>query len=82
MSADPAAAAFSRHRRELLSLLDGLARRARAAGQLRGDFVIDDLILILLAGRGLTAVTDGSRDAAARRFAALAIDGLREPRRS
>jgi len=77
MSADPAAAAFTEHRRELLSMLDDLGRRARATGELRADFVIDDLVLILLTGRGLTAVTAEARDAAARRFATLAIDGLR-----
>lgn len=77
MSADPAADMFAEHRRELLGLLDDLGRRAQSAGELRRDFVIDDLILILLTGRGLSAVNDGARDAAARRFAMLAIDGLR-----
>lgn len=78
MSADPAADAFAEHRRELLGLLDDLGRRAQSAGELRRDFVIDDLILILLTGRGLSAVNGSARDAAARRFAMLAIDGLRE----
>lgn len=77
MSADPAAAAFAQHRRELLGMLDGLARRARDTGALRADFSIDDLVLILLAGRGISAVTESARDAAARRFATLAISGLR-----
>lgn len=78
MSADPAADAFAEHRRELLGLLADLGRRAQSAGELRRDFAIDDLILILLTGRGLSAVNEDARDAAARRFAVLAIDGLRE----
>jgi AcrR family transcriptional regulator len=77
MSADPAAAAFSAHRRELLGMLDQLAKRARQQGRLRSDFVIDDLVLVLHAGRGLASVRLSARDAAARRFAQLAIDGFR-----
>jgi AcrR family transcriptional regulator len=68
--------AFAQHRRELLGMLDGLARRAQAEGMLRADFVIGDLVLVLSAGRGIAA---GRRDAlpAARRFAELAVDGFR-----
>ncbi|WP_349898830.1 TetR/AcrR family transcriptional regulator [Parafrigoribacterium soli] len=76
MSADPAAAAFSAHRRELLGMLDQLAKRARQQGRLRSDFVINDLVLVLHAGRGLASVVPSAREAAARRFARLAIDGF------
>jgi len=68
---------FVRHRRELLGLLGGLARRAQNEGMLRADFTIGDLVLVLSAGRSLSA---GSRDglaAAADRLADLAIDAFR-----
>ncbi|WP_263730648.1 hypothetical protein [Cellulomonas sp. SG140] len=73
--------ALAQHRRELLGLLGGLAARAREAGRLRADFVIEDLVLVLSAGRGLAAGSRERLPAAAHRFADLAIDALREPRR-
>ncbi|WP_185993351.1 TetR/AcrR family transcriptional regulator [Rhodococcus sp. KBS0724] len=78
MSANPGIDTFSAHRASLLRMLAELAGRARAAGQLRRDFVIDDLVIVLLAGRGLSSTPPSSREAAARRFAVLAIDGFRE----
>ena len=77
MSVDPAAAAFAEHRRELLGMLDRLAKRAQQQGGLRRDFVIDDLVLVLLAGRGLASVRPATRKTTARRFAQLAIDAFR-----
>jgi AcrR family transcriptional regulator len=77
MSADPDADMFAEHRAVLLGMLAELAGRAQAAGGLRRDFVIDDLVLVLLAGRALTSTTGSGREAAARRFAALAIDAFR-----
>ncbi len=77
MSANPAAAMFARHRSVLLRLLEELATRAQRSGSLRRDFVIDDLVLILLAGRGLFSAAPQTREAAARRFAFLAIDAFR-----
>lgn len=77
MSADPGAEAFSAHRRELLGMLEALAKRAQQQGRLRADFVIDDVVLVLLAGRGLASATTRRREAHARRFATLAIDAFR-----
>ena len=71
---DPASLAA--HRAGLLRALAGLARRAQQQGRLRADFTIDDVVLILRAGRGLSTVPLADRAAAARRFAALAIDAL------
>lgn len=79
MSASPENDAFAAHRALLLRMLADLARRAQAAGGLRRDFVIDDLILVLLAGRGLSSTQPSGREAAARRFAALVIEAFREP---
>ncbi|GAA3879980.1 TetR/AcrR family transcriptional regulator [Leifsonia kafniensis] len=80
MSANPEAVMFSHHRTALLNLLAGLASRAQRVGRLRHDFTIDDLVLVLLAGRGLSPASalPGTREAAAHRFAALAIDAFRE----
>lgn len=80
LSVGPGAAVFAQHRRELLGMLGGLAARAKRRGRLRPDFTIDDLVLLLLAGRGLASVSAPSRDAAARRFATLAVDALRAER--
>jgi AcrR family transcriptional regulator len=67
---------FAEHRRELLHLLARLAQRAQQAGALRQDFAINDLVLVLLAGRGLSAARTGVRQTAADRFADLAIDAF------
>ncbi|GAA2331971.1 TetR/AcrR family transcriptional regulator [Streptomyces kunmingensis] len=54
----------------------GLARRAKAAGRLRSDFVLDDLILLLMANKGIHAASTDTQVAASRRFAGLAIQAL------
>lgn len=79
LSADPPDQVISAERRELLRRLTGLARRAQAQGRLRPDFEIDDLVLVLLAVRGLSALAPAARDTAARRLAVLAVDALRAP---
>jgi len=53
-----------------------LARRAKEAGRLRPDFVLDDLILMLMANNGIRATSPAARVAASRRFAALAIQSF------
>ncbi|MGC5166823.1 TetR/AcrR family transcriptional regulator [Luteimicrobium sp. DT211] len=78
MSANPHADVFVAHRAALLRKLVALGARAKARGELRRDYELDDLLLVLLAGRGLAAAPDADRAAAARRFAALAVDALRE----
>ena len=67
------------HRTVLLRKLADLAARARASGRLRADFELDDLLLILAAGRVLSSVPRTRRPAAARRLSRLAIDALRAP---
>jgi AcrR family transcriptional regulator len=78
MSANPEAGRFTEHRESLHRQLARLAQRAKRAGALRRDFVMDDLVLVLLAGRGLSFIPPSSREARARRFATLAIDAFRE----
>lgn len=76
-AARPELDAFAAHRAELLGRLRELCGRAAAAGALRDDFSFDDFVLVLLAGRGLASVPARQREAAARRFAVLALDALR-----
>lgn len=64
-------------RHHALSSVAELSRRAKAAGRLRPDFVLDDLILMIMANGGIHAATPGARIAASRRFAALAIQAFR-----
>ena len=53
-----------------------LARRAKEAGRLRPRFVLDDLILMIMANDGIHATSPAVRVAASRRFAALAIQAF------
>lgn len=73
----PSAMDFAAHRAEMAREFTAIVRHAKATGQLRADFVFDDFVLVLLAGRGLTTAPAEARSAAARRFAALAIEGFR-----
>lgn len=77
MAEHPSAVDFPAHRVALTREIAAISRRAIAAGELRADFVLDDFMLVLLAGRGLTTIPARDRFAAARRFAALTIEGLR-----
>ena len=77
MSAYPKAVDFTAGREYALTTLAALARRAKDAGHLRRDFVLDDLILVLMANGGIHAKSTAARIAASRRFAALAIQAFR-----
>ena len=77
MSTYPGAVDLAAHRAEMTRELAAISRRAKAAGDLRADFTLDDFMLVLLAGRGLTALPAPDRGGAARRFAAVALQGLR-----
>jgi AcrR family transcriptional regulator len=81
LSANPEFEAIGAHRASLFRMLADLAARAQRAGSLRSDFVMDDLLLVLMAGRSLTFARPEQRARAATRFARLAIDALREPGR-
>lgn len=77
MAANPEINGLAAHRSSLLGRLVELADRAQRAGGLRPDFVIEDLLVVLLTGRALSAAPVAGREAAARRFAALTIDAFR-----
>ncbi|MGT2427409.1 TetR/AcrR family transcriptional regulator [Amnibacterium kyonggiense] len=65
------------HRRELLRVLDDMVRRAQIDGEVRPDLALDDIVLILRAGRGLPgAVRDRGRSAPDR-YTELLLDAIR-----
>ncbi|MEV5902477.1 helix-turn-helix domain-containing protein [Streptomyces sp. NPDC052127] len=77
MTAFPEAMDFAADREQTLRAIGELARRAQKTGQLRPGFVVDDLILMLMAHRGLQDTPPGARAAASRRFAAYVIEAFR-----
>jgi AcrR family transcriptional regulator len=76
MTAFPDAVDFAALRRYSLRSAAELARRAKEAGRLRPDFVLDDLILMFMANDGIRAASPAARAAASRRFATLAIQAF------
>lgn len=76
-AANPQGWSLAVHRVQQMRSLREMARRAKASGQLRADFTLDDLVLVLQSARGLSALPPRGRTAAARRLATLAIDGFR-----
>ena len=75
-SAFPDAMDFTAGREYAVNSVAELASRARDAGHLRPDFVLDDLILMIMANDGIHATSPATRVAASRRFAALAIQAF------
>ncbi|WP_439380498.1 TetR/AcrR family transcriptional regulator [Amycolatopsis lexingtonensis] len=77
MAEFPHALDFAGDRERAVKSLGELTRRARSAGHLRPDVELADVILVLMANGGIQAASPAARVAASRRFAALAIRGLR-----
>jgi AcrR family transcriptional regulator len=75
-AAFPKAMSHAADRERALGALAELARRAKDAGRLRPDFVLDDLILMLMASRSLHATSPATPVAAASRLAALAVQAF------
>ncbi|WP_459800703.1 TetR/AcrR family transcriptional regulator [Herbidospora sp. RD11066] len=69
-------AIFAAERDRSLWMLLELVRRAKEAGPLRRDFVLDDLVMALMAGDGIRADSPETRVAATRRFAALMLQSF------
>lgn len=63
-------------RASVLRSIAELANRAKDAGDLRADFVVDDLIIMLMANRGIHATSTTAQVAASRRFAAFMIQAF------
>ncbi|MET9613757.1 TetR/AcrR family transcriptional regulator [Kitasatospora indigofera] len=77
MTAFPEAMDFAADREQTLHAVGELARRAQKTGRLRPDFVIDDLVLMLMAHRGLQDAPRAARVTASRRFAAYVTEAFR-----
>ncbi|WP_206306131.1 TetR/AcrR family transcriptional regulator [Streptomyces humi] len=77
MTAFPEAMDFTADRERTLRAVGELARRAQESGRLRSDFVIDDLVLMLMAHRGLQDTPRAARITASRRFASYVIEAFR-----
>ncbi|MFC5835220.1 TetR/AcrR family transcriptional regulator [Nonomuraea insulae] len=70
------AAGLAVERDRTLRLMLELVRRAKEAGPLRGDFVLEDISLALMANDGIRAESPRMRVAASRRFAALMLQSF------
>lgn len=77
MSTFPNAMDFAASREYALKSIIELARRAKETGHLRLDFALDDLMLMLMAHRGIQPGSQAARTAASRRFAAFVIEAFR-----
>lgn len=75
-SAFPDALDFAADRNVSLQGVAELARRAKATGHLRPDFTLNDLVLVMVAHRGLRAGSPDAHLAASRRFAKLTISAF------
>ncbi|MGI5208701.1 TetR/AcrR family transcriptional regulator [Spirillospora sp. CA-108201] len=76
MAAFPEAMDFAADRERILRAVADLARRAQETGRLRPGFVVDDLVLMLMAHRGVQDAPPDTRLAASRRFAAYVIEAF------
>jgi AcrR family transcriptional regulator len=72
----PQSAAFAAERDRTLRLLLELVRRAKDAGALRQDFVLEDISMALMANEGIRTESPEMRVAASRRFAALMLQSF------
>ena len=76
VTAFPKAVDFARERSHALRSLAELIQRAKDSGGLRRDFVLDDLIMLIMANSGIRASSRKAAVAASRRFAALQIQSI------
>ncbi|MEW2177808.1 helix-turn-helix domain-containing protein [Streptomyces sp. NPDC005406] len=77
MTAYPEAIDFAADRERTAQAVAELARRAQDTGQLHPGFVVDDLILMLMAHRCVQDAPRAARLTASRRFAAYMIEAFR-----
>lgn len=72
----PADEHVERLRRAAHDHVSKLIDRAKAAGELRNDFVSEDLLLLLIANAAVAAVTRSRAPGSSRRLVALALDAF------
>jgi len=75
----PATRELDRQLRTATAGLKGVIERAKAAGSLREDFVMEDLVLVLLANAGVVNATKRHAPRAWERFVAYVLDAFRAP---
>jgi AcrR family transcriptional regulator len=75
----PATAALDRQLRAATAGLGGVIDRAKAAGALRDDFVMEDLVLVLMANAGVVNVTKRYAPAGWERLVGYLLDAFRAP---
>ncbi|MFD6567600.1 TetR/AcrR family transcriptional regulator [Micromonospora profundi] len=73
----PEPAAFGAARDRTVRALLHLISRAKESGELRADFVLEDIIMAMMANGGIRADSRAATVAASRRFAALMIQSFR-----
>jgi AcrR family transcriptional regulator len=76
ITAFPKAVDFAQERARALGALAELIQRAKDAGDLRRDFVVDDLIMLIMANSGIRATSRAAAVAASRRFVALQLRSI------
>lgn len=77
LTAFPDAIDFDRQRDRALRDFAELARRAQVTGKLRADFVLDDLLLLLMAAGGVITGSTEASLAASRRLVAYLLHAFR-----
>ncbi|MFG1695250.1 TetR/AcrR family transcriptional regulator [Nonomuraea sp. NPDC049309] len=77
MTAFPEAIDFERMRRRAEQGLAEVVRRAKAAGRLRADFAIADLVVLMQANGGVAAMAGESAAVASRRLVAYMLQAFR-----
>ncbi|GAA4531504.1 TetR/AcrR family transcriptional regulator [Amycolatopsis samaneae] len=73
----PEAIGRAADRDHTLRMVLDLVRRAKEAGELRPDIVLEDIVLALMANEGIRASSPEQRAAASRRFAGLILQSFR-----
>ncbi|WP_327365257.1 TetR/AcrR family transcriptional regulator [Streptomyces sp. NBC_01217] len=76
LSTFPGATDVAAGREYTLKAVAELAQRAKKAGHLRPDFVLDDLILMLMANKGIHSTSTATQVMASRRFAGFVIQAF------
>lgn len=73
----PIAPHFEADRKRAYNAASELIRRAKATGELRDDFTIEDIPLLLMANAGVLQATAGIAPNAWKRFTALMLESFR-----
>ncbi|GAB3252178.1 TetR/AcrR family transcriptional regulator [Kineosporia babensis] len=76
MKTFPRAMNFAASRDDSLAKMARLVGRAKRSGGLRRDFVMEDLMIVIMANGGIRTESTSASVAASRRFAALALQAF------